>query len=242
MKTLGIIGGLGPETTAEFYLELVFGTYKKNKEARPPILIWNIPLRYQIEEDLLTRASGEERYIPYLVEAAQKLEAGGAELLVIPCNSVHMFIDEVRRATKVPVLSIVEEAAILLKSQGVNRVGILSTQTTLNGKLYETALTRAGIEQVTPDEFDQAVLGKVIERIVLNKHTDADRKQLLRIIDKFAENGIKNVLLACTDLQLLKPQHEKLKIYDTMKILSESAVSHILRDSLLVDSKRKRIA
>ena len=106
MKTLGVIGGLGPETTAEFYLELVFGAYKKYKEDRPPILIWNIPLKYQIEEDLLTRATGEERYIPYLIEAVRRLEAGGAELLVIPCNSVHVFIGEVRQSAHVPVLSL----------------------------------------------------------------------------------------------------------------------------------------
>ena len=65
MKTVGIIGGLGPETTSEFYLEIVFGCYKKNKENRPPILIWNVPLKYEIEEDLLMKATGEERYAPY---------------------------------------------------------------------------------------------------------------------------------------------------------------------------------
>ena len=82
MKTVGIIGGLGPETTSEFYLEIVFGCYQKNKESRPPILIWNVPLEYRIEEDLLKKAIGEERYIPYLTEAAKRLDKGGADFLV----------------------------------------------------------------------------------------------------------------------------------------------------------------
>ena len=241
MKTLGIIGGLGPETTAEFYLELVFGAYKKHKEDRPPILIWNIPLKYKIEEDLLTKATGEERYIPYLTEAARRLEAGGAELLVIPCNSVHAFINEVRQAAGVPVLSIVEETVAFLKSQKVSKVGILSTQSTLKSKLYEKELIKAGIENVTPDESDQLILGNVIERIVLNKHTDADKERLFKIINKFAEKGVNDVLLACTDLQLLKPHHEKLRIHDTMKILSESAINQIVGDPLLTSSKRRKV-
>lgn len=90
MKTVGIIGGLGPQTTAEFYLELVFSSYKIHKTSRPPMLIWNVPLRYRIEQDLITRAKGEERYLPYLTDAAKRLEAAGADFLVMPCNSLHI--------------------------------------------------------------------------------------------------------------------------------------------------------
>ena len=122
MKTIGIIGGLGPETTSEFYLEIVFECYKKNKEQRPPILIWNVPLKYKIEEDLLEKAEGEERYIPYLIEAAKKLEKAGADFLVIPCNSVHAFIKEVRNSVKIPVLSILEETAKFLKNKNISKV------------------------------------------------------------------------------------------------------------------------
>src|SRR3989344_7926112 len=127
MKTVGVIGGVGPETTAEFYLELIFGCYQKNKINRPPILVWNIPLAYKIEEDLITKSEGEERYIPYLVEAAQLLEKGGADFLVMPCNSLHIFIEEIRESVKIPVLSIVEETTKFLKEKGIAKVGIIST-------------------------------------------------------------------------------------------------------------------
>ena len=94
MKTVGIIGGLGPETTSEFYLEIIFSCYQKNKISRPPIIIWNVPLEYKIEEDLITKATGEERYIPYLIDATKRLESGGADFLVMPCNSLHIFIQK----------------------------------------------------------------------------------------------------------------------------------------------------
>ena len=116
MKTAGIIGGLGPETTSGFYLELIFGCYNKNKESRPPILVWNVPLKYAIEEDLLKKAVGEERFLPYLVSGAKILEKAGADFLVMPCNSLHIFIDQIRKSVNIPVLSIVEETGKFLKN------------------------------------------------------------------------------------------------------------------------------
>lgn len=228
MKTLGIIGGVGPETTAEFYLEVIFGCYEKNKVQRPSILIWNIPLKYEIESDLLQKSSGEERYIPYLIEAAQKLEKAGADLLVMPCNSLHIFIEEIRKAVKIPVLSIVEETVTFLKEKKINKVGILATSTSLKRKLYHTTLEKEKIKLVIPDEYEQAKMGKVIKNIVLNKHANKDREEIIKIINNFEKKEVKNVILACTDLQLLIPRHPRLKIYDTMKIFAQATVNKIL--------------
>lgn len=84
MRTVGIIGGLGPETTSEFYLEIIFNCYENNKIQRPPILLLNVSIKYEIENDLLIQSSGEERYIPYLTKAAQILEFAKADFLVMP--------------------------------------------------------------------------------------------------------------------------------------------------------------
>ena len=122
MKTVGIIGGLGPETTSEFYLDIIFSCYKKTKEARPGIIIASVPLPYQIEEDLITKNIGSERYIPFLVNEAKRLEKAGADFLVMPCNSLHVFIKEIRNAVDIPVLSIVEETVKFLKKNNLNLV------------------------------------------------------------------------------------------------------------------------
>ena len=229
MKTVGIIGGLGPETTSEFYLEIIFGCYEKNKENRPPILLWNVPLKYKIEEDLLMKAEGEERYIPYLVEAAKRLEKGGADFLVMPCNSLHSFIEDIRNSVEIPVLSIVEETIRFLRNKGIKKVGVLATSSSLKRKLYETELKKEYIEQILPNDFEQARIGKMINNIVLNRHVNKDREELLKIINKFEENGVKIVILACTDLQLLIPDHPRLEIYDTMKIFADATVDEILK-------------
>lgn len=234
MKTVGIIGGLGPETTAEFYLGLVFGCYEKAKEQRPPILIWNVPLDLQVEEDLLLRAEGVQRYIPYLTEAAQRLEGAGAEFLVMPCNTLHIFIDELRQSVGIPVLSIVEETAMFLSDNGISRVGILATPMSLQQGLYEGILRRIGIEQVVPDGYAQAQIGEVINRIVRSRLENRDRESLLRVIKSFETKGVQAVILACTDLQLLIPSRPTMTIYDTMKIFAEATVETILERRVLM--------
>jgi len=229
MKTVGIIGGVGPETTAEFYLELIFGCYQKNKEQRPPIMIWNIPLKYEIEEDLLKKSSGEERYIPYLIEAAKKLEKSGVDFIVMPCNSLHIFITEIRTSVKVPVLSIIEETVSFLKNNKISKVGILATSTSLKKGLYKSVLEKENIQLMLPDDFEQAKIGKIISNIVLNRHANKDRQEIIKIINNFEKKDLKNVILACTDLQLLIPHHDKLKIYDTMKIFADATIAKILQ-------------
>ena len=124
MKTVGIIGGLGPETTSEFYLDIVFSCQKKSKTSRPGVIIASVPLPYKIEEDLITKNKGSERYIPFLVNEAKRLEKAGADFIVMPCNSLHVFIKEIRNAVDIPVLSIIEETVKFLKKNNLNNVGL----------------------------------------------------------------------------------------------------------------------
>ncbi|MEK7556822.1 MAG: amino acid racemase, partial [Patescibacteria group bacterium] len=202
MKTAGIVGGLGPETTAEFYLEVNFGCQEKSG-IRPPILIWNVPIPLDVEADLIRESKGEERYLPFLIDAAKRLESGGADFLAVPCNSVHIFIEQVRSVVKIPVLSITEEASRFLEEKGIQEVGLLATDTLLRNKIYEKQLLEKGIQQVIPDGLQQARIGKMIHRLVSSRHDNRDREELMKIVESFSEKGVKYVLLACTDLQLL---------------------------------------
>ena len=229
MKTVGIIGGLGPETTAEFYLELVFGMFKKSKIARPSVLLWSVPLPYKIEEDLLLHARGEERYIPFLQEAAQQLEKGGADFIVLPCNSLHVFIKEIRERVNIPVLSILEETAHFLEEKNISRAGIIATPSAVQKKLYENELEKRGIGQVLPNQDEQSQLGKIINTIVLNQYADKERMRLNTIIASFKKKEVKTVILACTDLQLVVTQQPGITVFDTMKILANATIKEMMK-------------
>jgi len=229
MKTVGIIGGLGPETTSEFYLDIVFSCQKKSKKSRPGIIIASVPLPYEIEEDLITKNKGSERCIPFLVNEAKRLEKAGADFIVMPCNSLHVFIKEIRDAVDIPVLSIVEEMVKFLKKNKMKKVGIVSTSATIKNKLYETAFEENNIAYVTPDNFQQAKMGKFILNLVTGQQKNRDREELIQIINDFEKKNVDCVALACTDLQLLIPKHPRLKIFDTMKIFADATVEKILK-------------
>ena len=228
MKTVGIIGGLGPETTSEFYLDLVFSCQKKDKTHRPSIIIASVPLPYKIEKEAIAKGIGFERILPFLIEEAKRLEKSGADFIVMPCNSLHVFIKEIRNVVKIPVLSIVEEIVKFLKKNKFKKVGIVSTSATIKNKLYENAFEENQIGYETPDDFQQAKMGKFILNLVTGQQKNSDREELIKIINDFEKKNVDCVALACTDLQLLIPKHPRLKIFDTMKIFADATVEKIL--------------
>ena len=206
-KTVGIIGGLGPETTAKFYLEVLAKAEIVDASHRPSILIWNVPMDIAIEDSFIRGNDESKTYIKLLVEAAKKLEQARADFLAIPCNSVHVFIDKVRQAVSIPVLSIVEETDAFLTKNGIKKVGILATSATVKNRLYEELLEQRGIEVVLPSTNDQGELDASIARLVHNQGSEQDREKLESIITTLSNKGVQTTLLACTDLQLIAPSH-----------------------------------
>ena len=147
----------------------------------------------------------------------------------MPCNSLHIFIKEIRASVKIPVLSIIEETVSFLKKNKIRKVGIIATSTSLKKNLYRKALEKEKIQLIAPDAYEQAKMGKIISNIVINRHANKDRQEIIKIINNFEKKGVKDVILACTDLQLLVPHHPRLNIYDTMKIFSDATIDKLLK-------------
>jgi aspartate racemase len=227
-KTVGVIGGLGPETTSKFYMEIMRKCGEIDMERRPSILIHSIPISYKAEADAQIRAAGANSLLPLLTNSAKRLEAAGADIIVMPCNSLHIFISQIRASVHVPVLSILEETARLLKKEKITRVGMISTTLSRRNKLYSEELSRYGICYSEPDEKLQPEIGKIINNLVLDRSTPSDRRLLAKIIDSFVENGTTDILLACTDLQLAMPKRPGARIFDTMDILVDATIGAML--------------
>jgi aspartate racemase len=228
MKSVGVIGGLGPETTSEFYLEVIFQCQKLNSEQRPLIVISSVPLLFEIERDLIATNTGKERYIPFLVSEAKRLEKTGVDFIVMPCNSLHVFIDEIRKAVNIPVLSIVEETINYLKKNDFNKVGLISTSATVANNVYETKFKERGISFISPDDLQRAKMDKIIQRLIDGQHLNQDRELVMAVVNELTTHNVDCVALACTDLQLLLPKSDDIPIFDTMKVLAESTVNKIL--------------
>ena len=115
-----------------------------------------------------------------------------------------------------------------LKKNNFKRAGIVSTSATIKNKLYENAFEKNKIGYETPNEFQQAKMGKFILNLVNGMQNNKDREEFIKIINDFEDKDVDCVVLACTDLQLLIPKHPTLKIFDTMKIFADATVEKIL--------------
>ena len=234
IKSVGIIGGLGAESTAEFYLKIVFGCQKANLKSRPQIVISNVPLPLEVERDFIEKNEGIERYIPFLTAEAKRLEKSGVNFLVVPCNSVHVFIEEIRNSVNIPVLSIIEETAKYIKKNKFEKVGIVSTSVTVKEHIYEDIFKKESISFVVPNELQLAELNKIIHNIVNGIHLNKDREMMMFVIKDLKEQGADAISLACTDLQMLLPSENEILVYDefvifdTMKVLANATVSEII--------------
>ncbi len=224
-KTLGVLGGLGPETTSHFNLEVTNKYKAYDASKRPQILSWYTGMDHQLEEDFVERGLRGEEYIPYLVDGARRLEAGGADFIAIPCNTVHVFIDDIRSSVSIPVLSIIEESEKYLQEHNINAVGILATPVTVSSRLYHERLEENGIEVVNPTNQEQEVLGQIISRLVNSKATESDREFVEGVINNLLKTQVSDILLACTDFQLIIKKREN--IHDTMDILAQSAAQKL---------------
>lgn len=230
MKTVGIIGGLGPGTTAEFYLDVINNAQKRYNVSRAPLVISSVPIPFDIERDLLLKNIGGKKFLPYLLAEARRLEKSDIDFIVMPCNSLHIFIREIRSEVKIPVLSIIDETVRFIQNQGIQKTGIISTAITVKNKLYENAFKTHQIGYSRPSDEDQAKLDAIILNLVMGRSNKEDYNFLIDVIKKYNDNNIKDIILACTDLQLLKPEYAEVKIYDSMKILATATVNRMLSD------------
>ena len=228
MKTVGIIGGLGPQTSAEFGLEVINLCLKKNKKQRPPILSWNVPMPIKVERDLIRKNIGEKRYLSFLIKAAKTLEKAGPDFLVLPCNSMHIFIEEIRDSVKIPMLSIVDETLLFIKKRKISKVGILATSTTIKKNLFQKRLKAIGVKTVIPDKRQQKKIDKIIHNLVMGEQNPEDKIIIDQIIESMKIKGIRNIILACTDLQLIIKERLDVLIFDTMQILAKATANKIL--------------
>lgn len=160
MKTVGVIGGLGTETTADFYVQVAFACAQLSEVHRPPMLI--VPSPFALEQGVVKGSDRVEDYKPLLLEAAQILEKGGADFVVLPCNTLHLFIDDIAASITIPVLSMVDAVVDFVKAKQIENIGLIGTGVTRSAGFYERAFAAQAIQVVSPDDDAQETLGEML--------------------------------------------------------------------------------
>ncbi len=229
MRTIGLIGGMSWESSAEYYRILNQGVRDRlGPTASAQCLLWSFNfaeiegLQHQGDWDGLTAR---------MVQAAQRLETGGADLLLICTNTMHRMAADVQAAVSVPLLHIADPTAERIKAGGFNRIGLLGTAFTMEHDFYKGRLAdRHGLSVIVPNDEDRATVHRVIyEELVAGKVVPASRDAYRAIIAHMVESGAEAMVLACTEISLLvRPEDGQVPVFDTTAIHAAAAIDMAL--------------
>ncbi len=219
IKTIGILGGLGPETTAEFYLNLV---RMATAQTRPPACIWSLPLNLKKESEYISTGKHLAYYFSLLKQGAEALEKAGCERLVIPCNTVHEFHSRLAKAVNVPVTNLIEVVGGEINRRGWKKVFLMATSRTLKTRLYQKILLGSGIETVIPASQDQSKLDRLVQGLLGEKASTTHQEFLEKMVSR---SKSQHIVLGCTDLQLLFPASAS--VVDSMHTLAAYTAQQI---------------
>lgn len=233
MKTLGMIGGVGPESTIDYYKNLI-AMYRERKPDGhyPQFVINSIDLQKGIDFLDADNLSGMTEF---LLDEIEKLPPAGAQFGIIAANTPHIVFDEVKARSPIPFISIVEASCEHAKSRGMRRLALFGTRYTMQANFYQRVFSRQGIELVIPDPKDQEYIHeKYFAELVPGIFLPETRAGLFAIIDRMkAKIDIEGVLLAGTELALILrgESHNGIALLDTGKIHCQAAVNEMLQDS-----------
>lgn len=217
-KTVGVIGGMGPAATAEFFRRLIVATPARRDDEHLRVLIDSDP---RIPERTAAILHGGPDPAPRLREIARGLEAAGAELLAMPCNTAHAYLDAIRDAVAIPVLDMLDEATAKVET---GPVGLLATAATARLGLYQDVGRRRGLEVLVPDADGQADVTRVIAALKAHPLPGPLREEIGRVVDALKARGARAILVGCTELSLLGRVDESLVWIDALDALVEATV------------------
>ncbi len=199
MKTLGILGGMGPLATADLFEKIIRNTKADTDAQHIRVYIDNNP---QIpDRTAFIMGSGADPR-PEMNASARKLEAMGADILLMPCNTAHYFYAEVAGSVGIPTLHMIELAAAEAQSRGFARIALLATDGTLRTKLYEDALNKRGIMPILPREDEQAAVMDMIFRGIKKGDAEFSPHAFINAVHSMKDRGAQAFLLGCTELPI----------------------------------------
>jgi len=223
-RTIGVVGGMGPWATLDFFEKVLRATPARRDQEHLRLIIDNNPKIPDRGPAIL--GDGEDP-TPALVATARNVEAAGADLIVIPCNTAHHFYQAIQAAVRVPVLHIMREVAGAASRRftRLGRVGLLATRATVATGLYQDAFRLLGAEVVVPDERGQEVIDRLIYAIKAQGVDDALRSAGVAEGRGLNRAGAEAIILGCTELPLVLGEDTLgLPILDSNLILAEVAV------------------
>ncbi len=230
MKKLGLIGGVGPESSIAYY-RLIIQRFQErlNTKEYPEILIHSINMTEMLDYVFTNQL---DKLVDFLAARILILERAGVDFAAIASNTPHIVFDKLAERAHIPLISIVEETCLFIASKKLKRVGLFGTKSTMTFGFYQKIAGKYGLEVVIPNPPEQDYIHeKYMSELVLNKVIPETKNQLLRIVKELHEKeSIEGLILGGTELPLILNQSdfEDFEIVDTTKIHVESLVTRMI--------------
>ncbi len=229
MKTIGLIGGMSWESSIEYYRMI-------NEEVKLRLggvhsaqsLMFSVDFA---EIEILQHNGQWEQAGIMLADAAQRLERGGADLIVLCTNTMHLVADVITAAVGIPLLHIADPTAAAIQTRGLRTIGLLGTRFTMEQPFYRDRLIKQhGLNVLIPDEHDRAEIHRIIyEELILGQIHTESRERYLAVIERLGAAGAEGIILGCTEIGLLiKPEHTTVPLFDTTYLHAVAAVEWAL--------------
>ncbi|MFJ7732451.1 aspartate/glutamate racemase family protein [Lysinibacillus sp. NPDC097231] len=225
MKTIGMIGGMSWESSAEYYRLMNEGVkHRLGGLHSAKCILYSVDFQ-EIEH---YQASGEwENAGQVLAEAAQSLEKAGADFIVICTNTMHKVIDVIESNITIPVLHIADATAAQITEVGLQKVALLGTTYTMEQDFYKGRIEGFGIDVIVPNHNERTEVNRIIyEELCLGRIEPVSKEYYVQVIDKLVESGAQGIILGCTEIGLLIKQDDvKVPVFDTTVIHAQAAVN-----------------
>ena len=221
-KLLGVLGGLGPMSTV-YFCELLTAHTKAVRDAD------------HIDMIVSSRASTPDRTafilgksmddpLPVMREETERLCRAGADLIVIPCNTAHYFYEGLQKTCPVPIVNIIEETVLHLKSRGVSSFGLLATEGTVKSGAYQRVTDPLGVRCTVPSKSEQAVITDMIYSCI-KQNKPVDQEAFWRVANALLSRGCETLVLGCTELSLLKKSLPDNELFvDSLEVLAHRTI------------------
>ncbi|MEU6476707.1 amino acid racemase [Streptomyces sp. NPDC047017] len=228
--TLGILGGMGPLATADFYHRLVARTPADADQEHLPVLIWADPAVPDRTAALLGEGPSP---VPALAEGARWLRRAGASCVAVPCNTAHAYVEQVAKATGIEVLDMIKAAldAAADAAPAVERVGVLATRGTCRAGLYERAAAPRGVEVIqVPEDVQREYVDAAIRAVKAGADLDGPARWIATAAAALKERGADVVIAACTEIPLVSGLAARLvPLVDSTDALVDAALARLWR-------------
>lgn len=220
-KSIAILGGMGPEASYYMYNSLInlavskFGA--KNNDDFPEIILYSIPV-----PDFISSDKDRKKALEMLKKRVKQVNKLDISCLAIACNTAHVLLPDLRKVSKVPFVSMIEEVAKKIISQKYKTIGIMGTPSTLKYKLYQKPLLEAEVKVIILTETQIKILESVIRNVIAGKILKFDSQKLIKIANSLKKQGAEGIILGCTELPLVFPQKYSLPIFNSTLVLAEA--------------------